>query len=125
MDRLSEAISKARAARGDTPAQAQAAEDPLQRIRMSVLTALHKTASDEQARRVFEIATQQVEYNGEMLAVRERKLRWRDEYLLYLTQQFEAAAADAGIRLTVPTRSPADMRKARSMSRVQTEAANP
>ena len=86
---------------------AQVEETPLQQMRMSVLTALHKTATDEQARRVFEIATQQVEYNGEMLAVRERKLRWRDEYLLYLTQQFEAAAADAGIRLSIPTRSAA------------------
>ena len=86
---------------------AQVEETPLQQMRMSVLTALHKTATDEQARRVFEIATQQVEYNGEMLAVRERKLRWRDEHLLYLTQQFEAAAADAGIRLSIPTRSAA------------------
>ena len=52
---------------------AQVEETPLQQMRMSVLTALHKTATDEQARRVFEIATQQVEYNGEMLAVRERQ----------------------------------------------------
>lgn len=86
---------------------AQLDEAPLQQVRMSVLTALHKAATDEQARRVFEIATQQVEYNGEMLAVRERKLRWRDEYLLYLTQQLDAAAADACIRLAIPTRSAA------------------
>jgi TetR/AcrR family acrAB operon transcriptional repressor len=86
---------------------AQAVEAPLHQIRTSVLIALHKTATDEQARRVFEIATQQVEYNGEMLAVRERKLRWRDEYLLHLTQQFDAAAADAHIRLPIPTRSAA------------------
>jgi TetR/AcrR family acrAB operon transcriptional repressor len=65
------------------------------------------TATDERARRVFEIATQQVEYNGEMLAVRERKLRWRDEYLAYLTQQFEAAAAEARVRLPIPSRSAA------------------
>lgn len=86
---------------------AQAVEAPLQQVRTSVLAALHKAATDEQARRVFEIATQQVEYNGEMLAVRERKLRWRDEYLLYLTQQFDAAAADARIRLPIPARSAA------------------
>jgi TetR/AcrR family acrAB operon transcriptional repressor len=84
-----------------------AVEAPLQQIRLSVLVALHKTATDEQARRVFEIATQQVEYNGEMLAVRERKLRWRDEYLVYLTQQFDAAAAHAGIRLPIPARNAA------------------
>ncbi len=86
---------------------AQTAEAPLQQIRLSVLIALHKTATDEQARRVFEIATQQVEYNGEMLAVRERKLRWRDEYLAYISQHFEAAATDAGIRLPIPSRSAA------------------
>ncbi len=86
---------------------AHAVEAPLQQIRLSVLVALQKTATDEQARRVFEIATQQVEYNGEMMAVRERKLRWRDEYLLYLTQQFEAAAAEAQLELPIPSRSAA------------------
>ena len=83
---------------------AQAVETPLQRIRISVLTALNKTATDEQARRVFLIATQQVEFNGEMLAVRERKLAWRDEYLRYLTEEFQTAAADAGFALPVPAR---------------------
>ncbi|WP_218008630.1 TetR family transcriptional regulator [Hydrogenophaga flava] len=86
---------------------ARAMEAPLQQVRTSVLTALHKTATDEQARRVFEIATQQVEYNGEMLAVRERKLRWRDEYLVYLAQQFEAAAAEVHWRLPIPSCSAA------------------
>lgn len=86
---------------------AQAIETPLQRLRLSVLTALRITASDEQARRVFMIATQQVEFNGEMLAVRERKLRWRDEYLRYLEQEFEAAAREAGITLPVDTRTAA------------------
>lgn len=86
---------------------AQAVEAPLQQIRASVLIALHKTATDEQARRVFEIATQQVEYNGEMLAVRERKLRWRDEYLGYLTHEFETAAAEARITLPVGARTAA------------------
>ena len=81
-----------------------AVETPLQRIRISVLTALNKTATDEQARRVFLIATQQVEFNGEMLAVRERKLAWRDEYLRYLTEEFQTAAADAGFALPVPAR---------------------
>ena len=83
---------------------AQAVETPLQRIRISVLTALNRTSTDEQARRVFLIATQQVEFNGEMLAVRERKLAWRDEYLRYLTEEFQTAAADAGIALPVPAR---------------------
>lgn len=86
---------------------AQAVEAPLQRLRISVLTALSRTAADDQARRVFLIATQQVEFNGEMLAVRERKLRWRDEYLRYLTQEFEIASDDAGITLPVDARTAA------------------
>ncbi|HMN91680.1 MAG TPA: TetR family transcriptional regulator [Hydrogenophaga sp.] len=86
---------------------AQAIETPLQRLRTSVLTALRITAADEQARRVFLIATQQVEFNGEMLAVRERKLRWRSEYLSYLTQEFKLAADEAGITLPVDARTAA------------------
>lgn len=86
---------------------AQAVEAPLQRLRISVLTALRITATDEQARRVFMIATQQVEFNGEMLAVRERKLRWRDDYLRYLEQEFDAAAQEAGITLPTDTRTAA------------------
>lgn len=86
---------------------AHADQAPLQQIRLSVLVALQKTATDERVRRVFEIATQQVEYNGEMLAVRERKLRWRDDYLTYLTQQYEAAAAQARFPLPIPARSAA------------------
>lgn len=86
---------------------AQAVETPLQRLRISVLTALHKTATDEQARRVFLIATQQVEFNGEMLAVRARKLKWRDEYLRYLMQEFETAAQEARLVLPIPARTAA------------------
>lgn len=86
---------------------AQAVEAPLQRLRITVLTALRITARDEQARRVFMIATQQVEFNGEMLAVRERKLRWRQEYLDYLEQTFQAAADEAGTTLPIPARSAA------------------
>ena len=86
---------------------AQAEQAPLQQLRTSVLTALRTTARDAQARRVFMIATQQVEFNGEMLAVRERKLKWREEYLAYLTQTFEAAAAEAGIVLPISARSAA------------------
>lgn len=82
-------------------------EAPLQRLRTSVLTALRMTASDDQARRVFMIATQQVEFNGEMLAVRERKLRWREEYLAYLTQGFKTAADAAGLALPMDPRAAA------------------
>ncbi|MBL8387746.1 MAG: TetR family transcriptional regulator [Hydrogenophaga sp.] len=85
-------------------AEAEAVQPPLQRLRTSVLAALHTTATDEQARRVFQIATQQVEFNGEMLAVRERKLMWRDAYHRQLTRQFRAAATEAGI--TLPAGAP-------------------
>ncbi len=80
-------------------AQEEEGATSLQQVRTSVLTALRHAASDEQARRVFEIATQQVEFNGEMLAARERKLRWSEDYRRQLIRQFKAAAAETGVRL--------------------------
>ena len=88
-------------------AQAETVETPLQQVRTSVLTALRKAATDEQARRVFEIATQQVEFNGEMLAVRERKLKWIGDYRHQLARQFKAAAAESQIELPAGPRQAA------------------
>lgn len=88
-------------------AQAEVLQTPLQMVRASVITALRTASSDAQARRVFEIATQQVEFNGEMLAVRERKLRWSDDFRRQLTRQFKAAAGEAGIVLPAGPRQAA------------------
>ena len=57
----------------------QATADPLLALRDAMLSALRQTATDEQTRRVFEVATHKVEYVTEMQAVRDRHLRVRNE----------------------------------------------
>lgn len=46
--------------------------DPLQRLRQDLLHKLERVAGDAQVRRVFEIATQKVEYVDDLMAVRQR-----------------------------------------------------
>lgn len=46
----------------------------LQALRQTMLGALRQTATDDQTRRVFEVATHKVEYVPEMQAVRDRHL---------------------------------------------------
>ena len=55
--------------------------DPIETIRRSFIDALRATVTDPQARRVFEIAIHKVEYVGELVAVRDRRLAIRNECL--------------------------------------------
>ena len=55
--------------------------DPIETIRRSFINALRATVTDPQARRVFEIAIHKVEYVGELVAVRDRRLAIRNECL--------------------------------------------
>ncbi len=57
------------------------ADDPLATIRDGLVEMFKRTANDEQIRRVFEIATHKVEYVEELLAVRDRHLQVRNDYL--------------------------------------------
>ena len=59
--------------------KAEAADNPLLSLRDSMMNALRQTATDEQTRRVFEVATHKVEYVSEMQAVRDRHLRVRNQ----------------------------------------------
>jgi TetR/AcrR family acrAB operon transcriptional repressor len=77
-------------------------EDPLLALRGSMLSALNKTVTDPQVRRVFEVATLQVEYNDEMRAVRERHLQVRNECVVRTAQGLEAAASKQGRSLPMP-----------------------
>ena len=52
---------------------------PLDRIRRNTASALRQIANDPQVRRVFEIATQKVEYVDELQSVRERHITGRNE----------------------------------------------
>lgn len=88
-------------------ASARDADDPLGMLRDSMREALRRTANDEQTRRVFEIATHQVEYNDEMHAVRDRHLQVRNDCVKQTTQVLQAAAHKQGLKLTMPFSSAA------------------
>jgi TetR/AcrR family acrAB operon transcriptional repressor len=99
MDRAILPMEEALACVGD---HANEMEDPLLALRASMLSALNKTATDPQVRRVFEVATLQVEYNDEMRAVRERHLQVRNECVVRTAQGLEAAARKRGHALPMP-----------------------
>ena len=72
-----------------------------------MLEALRKTANDAQTRRVFDIATHKVEYVAELLAVKERHLRVRNECLARTRQAMQRAAELSGRPLPVDVDSAA------------------
>lgn len=82
-------------------AAASDAPDPVAEIRMAMLEALRKTATDAQTRRVFEVATHKVEYVAELMAVQQRHLRVRDECQARIRQALERASALSGQPLPV------------------------
>ena len=88
-------------------ANAPEMDDPLQSLRNAMRVAMHRTATDEQTRRVFEIATHQVEYNDEMGAVRERHLQVRNDCMQQTAQVLKAAAAKQSLKLGVTVESAA------------------
>ncbi len=79
-------------------------ERPLDKIRNNTAAALHQIANDPQVRRVFEIATQKVEYVDELLSVRERHIEGRNECiddthrLMQLAQDKGQIRADLNLR---------------------------
>jgi TetR/AcrR family transcriptional regulator, acrAB operon repressor len=77
-------------------------EDPLPRLRAALRDALHRTATDPQTRRVFEVATQKVEYVEALGKVRERHLDIRDASVLQMKQALQRSARARGARLRVP-----------------------
>ena len=75
--------------------------DPLDRIRSSVGEALARIAGDPQTRRVFEVATQKVEYVDELVEVRRRHLKSRSDFLIQVERGFLDAAQKHGLELPV------------------------
>ena len=61
-------------------------------------------AGDEQVRRVFEIATQKVEYVDELTAVRERHLQMRRDHVAVLERLLRAAQVRGDIVRSPPAR---------------------
>ena len=82
--------------------QVRADEDPLPGLRECVLRALRNTAGDEQTRRVFEVATQKVEYVDEMGAVRLRHIAVRQQFLDQMQRALRGSARQRGVRLALP-----------------------
>ena len=76
--------------------------DPLPLLRAALLRALRRTASDEQTRCVFEVATQKVEYVDEMSAVRSRHLAVRQKFLDQMQKALRGSARIRGRRLAIP-----------------------
>lgn len=71
---------------------------PLDRIREALRLALQRIATDTRTRRVFEVATQKVEYVDELQAVRLRHLTVRNEFLAQVEQDLKLAATDQNLR---------------------------
>lgn len=66
--------------------------DPVQRLRAVMALVLRTVASDERARRVFEIAIYKVEYVAELVAVRERHVAASEAFTCQLARDFQIAA---------------------------------
>jgi TetR/AcrR family acrAB operon transcriptional repressor len=88
-------------------ARSSAPADPLPQLRAALLNALHRTATDPQTRRVFEVATQKVEYVDVMGKVRERHLAVRQQALAQMKQALQRSARSRGQRLPMPAQAAA------------------
>ena len=76
--------------------------NPLLSLRDSMMNALSQTATDEQTRRVFEVATHKVEYVTEMQAVRDRHLQVRNECMAMTEEALREAVRREDLQLTMP-----------------------
>ncbi|QHI99123.1 TetR family transcriptional regulator [Xylophilus rhododendri] len=76
--------------------------DPVAELRESVRAALLLVRDDLQVRRVFEIATHQVEYVEELKAVKERHLQCRNDCLVKIERGLNQAAAQQKQGLSLP-----------------------
>ncbi len=97
MDRVTLPLEGAR-----DQAAGTAGEDPLPRLRAALLGALRRTATDPQTRRVFEVATQKVEYTDALGKVRERHLEARRRGVALMKQALQRSALVRGRRLPMP-----------------------
>lgn len=79
-----------------------AGPNAIDRIRLSTINALRHIVTDMQTRRVFEVATQKVEYVEELQAVRLRHLRVRNGFVERIAQSLGIAAEQMKLALPVP-----------------------
>jgi TetR/AcrR family transcriptional regulator, acrAB operon repressor len=76
--------------------------DALAQMRAAILHALHRTAHDAQTRRVFEVATQKVEYADDLSAVRGRHIAVRNDCIAQMEHGLVSAAEARGVALAIP-----------------------
>lgn len=81
---------------------------PLEHIREVVFDALQQIATDARIRRVFEVATQKVEYIDELHAVTTRHLAVRGGFLVKMKDCLEQAAMAQQLDLPIPSETAAD-----------------
>ena len=81
---------------------ASSTREPLEGLRHSMMNALRQTAQHAQTRRVFEVATHKVEYVEEMLDVRDRHLKARDECVAMTRAGLLQAARLGDVKLPMP-----------------------
>lgn len=74
----------------------------LSRIRHATINALQQIVNDAQTRRVFEVATQKVEYVEELQAVRLRHLTVRQGFLSRVELSMNAASRQTKLTLAMP-----------------------
>ncbi|MEJ8849491.1 TetR family transcriptional regulator [Variovorax rhizosphaerae] len=77
-------------------------EDPLDVIERGMLGALRQVTTDPQVRRVFEVATQKVEYAGETASLHRRHLESANACVADFEKALRLAARRSRVRLTVP-----------------------
>ncbi len=80
-------------------------EQPLEKIRRNTASALQQIAHDAQVRRVFEIASQKVEYVDELLSMRERHLAGRNECIDDMHRLMALARDKGQVRTDMDLRS--------------------
>lgn len=91
-------------AEGESDLNTKVMEAPaLERMRELALNVLAQIVNDPQTRRVFEVATQKVEYVEELHAVRSRHLSARNNFVRLMDKSMETAARQGNIRLPVAT----------------------
>ena len=101
MERVTLPLEDALSCAGQNSAD-DTAQSALARLRSVYLSALHKVVHDAQLRRVFDIATHRVEYVDEMLAVRDRHLKVRDDCVAVTRSSLLLAARLGEVKLPMP-----------------------
>lgn len=83
-------------------------QDPLGHLRQNIVAVFHQIVHDLQVRRVFEIASHQVEYTDELQAVRDRHISGRAEHVADLERVLAQAMACGQLAPGIPTRGAAE-----------------